>query len=275
MNQTLVWGQDTVRAYQDFCHSHTLYEDSSKGLVEFTAQLLADKHSDEHRFKVIDLGCGTGETMKHIVARLPVEHAWGIDASSAMLDVAKKECAESNVDYICGSASQLSTLVEGEVDLVICNASFWLMNMPQVLAEVEKVLKKDGLMCFNIPGYLIMQNKTGVCVSQTPPLISAFKEALNESNGEAKPNTSYTLSESTLMRVANSKKLSLRHQQMISFYESVECSMSSLSIPAIFNAYKGNTDPQYATQVLTDLYQELRNSPPSKIDWNNYALAKV
>lgn len=276
MIQSSSWGMDTAEAYKEFCDSHTLYSDTSDALAKFSSRLLSARFPADKPLKAVDLGCGTGESTRCILSQIPIERIWGIDMADAMLKVASENFIDDKrVEFICGSGNKLSNLITEKVDIIICNASFWLMNMPQVFNEAQRVLSENGVLCFNIPGYMVEHDQGDQGSKNAPPLMSAFADEIKNVSGANQLNTSYSLRESTLMRVAGLRGMSLIDQETITLTEPLECSYDSLCIPAIFDAYRGNTDKQTAQNILDTLFQQLTDQPPGEVNWHNFGFAKL
>ena len=96
--------------------------------------------------KVLDLGCGTGRhtsEMKNMGAEV-----WGLDISSKMLEIAKKEVQE--VDFRLGSAYRLP-YKSGFFDIVLAGlVVHYFEDLDRAFGEVYRVLKKNGTFVFSI-----------------------------------------------------------------------------------------------------------------------------
>jgi ubiquinone/menaquinone biosynthesis C-methylase UbiE len=100
------------------------------------------------RFKVLDVGCGTGFLALH-VAQLG-HNVIGLDASDAMLEVAQQRADEldkgpkSRCDFVLGDATQLE-FEENEFDAVIGRFLLSELHDPaKAVAEWFRVLKPGG-----------------------------------------------------------------------------------------------------------------------------------
>jgi len=68
-------------------------------LNNLTAELLSFSGDD---FRVLDIGCGTGETMLSIKNIFPNVHGMCIDISGAMVDAARKKLKKhSGIEFVC------------------------------------------------------------------------------------------------------------------------------------------------------------------------------
>jgi malonyl-CoA O-methyltransferase len=121
---------------------------------------------------VLDLGCGEGADLAGLQSRYPQSRIIGIDASSALLDEARRhrEQAMSSmqrlfsrwlpgkggagdaVHMICGDFARLA-LQTGSADLIWSNlALHWHPQPDLVFSEWRRVLRIDGLLMFSCFG---------------------------------------------------------------------------------------------------------------------------
>ena len=98
--------------------------------------------------RVIDLACGTGDLAFAAARRVTQGEVIGIDASAAMIDLARRraasERAERTVRFVVSDISSLAH-ADASVDAVI--AGYALRNVPdyqRVIGEIARVLKPGG-----------------------------------------------------------------------------------------------------------------------------------
>src|SRR3989440_6114478 len=104
------------------------------------------------RGKIVDLGCGRGAVTKLILERLGDARnaeVIGIDPSPSALTKARTAIHSRIVEFIEGSAEWVSRLVSSADVVVFLNAIHLVPDKAQVLAEIRKVLKRDGVFAFN------------------------------------------------------------------------------------------------------------------------------
>jgi demethylmenaquinone methyltransferase/2-methoxy-6-polyprenyl-1,4-benzoquinol methylase len=100
--------------------------------------------------RVLDLACGTGDLAFAAAARAVNGRVLGVDASSAMIDLAraraKREASHGNVDFQVGDISVLD-VPSASVDAV--TAGYALRNVPdyvRTVREIARVLKPGGVL---------------------------------------------------------------------------------------------------------------------------------
>ena len=98
---------------------------------------------------IVDLGCATGTASKALVKRFRGAEVIGIDRSPAMLrQAAKKKSWRCKFSLMEADADALP-LADQSVDLVFCNQLLpWVDGVPAVFAEINRVLRKNGLFLF-------------------------------------------------------------------------------------------------------------------------------
>lgn len=124
--------------------------------------------------RILDAGCGEGADLASLQERFADAHVLGVDASLAMLAVARERQAaalssmnrllkkwlpakigaglSANPDLLCGDFAQLPFGIN-TVDLVWSNlALHWHPQPDRIFAEWRRVLKVDGLLMFSCFG---------------------------------------------------------------------------------------------------------------------------
>lgn len=91
----------------------------------------------------LDVGCGTGEILSHLLEEYPDMTFSGIDISEKMLEQAQWK-TKNRVHLSVGDAENLP-YENDSFDLVICNDSFHhYPNPQQAMNEFHRVLKRNG-----------------------------------------------------------------------------------------------------------------------------------
>jgi len=94
-------------------------------------------------FKLLDLGCGRGDSWRSL--RVSVENCRviGIDIQCDRLIAAHRKYSERGWHYVCARGENLP-LPAGSVHGVFCEVALPYMNIPCTLAEVHRVLTPGG-----------------------------------------------------------------------------------------------------------------------------------
>ncbi len=109
---------------------------------------------------ILDLACGQGYFLRHVMQALPPHvgvHVQGVDISSELLDIAKKELGHQ-VTFHHADAAQLKPIADRSIDLIYCILALQNMSdVSAVISEVSRVLRKHGRCIFvlNHPAFRI------------------------------------------------------------------------------------------------------------------------
>ena len=90
--------------------------------------------------KLLDIGCGTGETVEAIASR--VGEAWGVDTSKRLIEVAEKD-SPANVHFRVADGRRLP-FTDKNFDVVICQRGLATENL-RFASEMSRVLKNRGV----------------------------------------------------------------------------------------------------------------------------------
>ncbi|GAB3971601.1 methyltransferase domain-containing protein [Actinoallomurus acanthiterrae] len=136
-------GEDAVH----WVHNADRYDTMAGGFTEHLFTAAAITPDD----RVLDIGCGTGQTTR-IAARAAVRgHATGIDVSEPMLDLARRRMVEENLPnatFVLGDA-QVHRFPAAAFDLAISRAGVMFFADPvAAFANVGRALEPDGRLVF-------------------------------------------------------------------------------------------------------------------------------
>ena len=95
---------------------------------------------------VLDAGCGTGRVTELLLARLPSGRVVALDASAAMLELARERLARfgDRVSYIQADLGQPLPIDE-RVDAILSTATFhWVPDHDALFANLAAVLRPGG-----------------------------------------------------------------------------------------------------------------------------------
>ena len=114
--------------------------------------------------KVIDLGCGTGALTKQLLKKYPKINILAIDLSREMLDFYRKnfsnQIKNSQIKSICGNAEKINNYTNKKYDTVFISSALWDMDIETTIKNIQRVLKKDGVIVFNLPA-LVVEKEQG------------------------------------------------------------------------------------------------------------------
>ncbi|KAH7156694.1 S-adenosyl-L-methionine-dependent methyltransferase [Dactylonectria macrodidyma] len=100
--------------------------------------------------RIVDLGCGPGNSTAVVAERYPDAKVSGIDSSADMIQKAKETLPEVSFDVV-----DLTTYKpDGEVDLYFSNAVFqWLPSgrRIEIISQLVEHLSPGGVLAFQVP----------------------------------------------------------------------------------------------------------------------------
>lgn len=97
-----------------------------------------------------DLGCGTGELTRLLLARWPAAHVWGVDLSAAMLGRAPAAGSKESLKLVRADLRRWTP--PESLDLVISNAALhWVSDHRALLRRLASLLAPEGVLAVQIP----------------------------------------------------------------------------------------------------------------------------
>jgi trans-aconitate 2-methyltransferase len=125
---------------------------------------------------VLDAGCGTGGVTKLLIERLPKGRVIAVDASPAMVAVAREALGDRATVML---SDLLDLELDGLVDAVFSNAVFhWVLDHDRLFARLYEVLRRDGRLVSqcggegNVAGFLSVADEVGA----SPPFAEHFAD---------------------------------------------------------------------------------------------------
>ncbi len=101
--------------------------------------------------KVLELGCGTGLLTREIVTKKVL--LTSIDISPDLMEIAKKNIIDSNVEFIIENACQMS-FNDQTFNAVIGSSVLHHLDIDSALSEIFRVLKPGGHIVFTEPNMM-------------------------------------------------------------------------------------------------------------------------
>lgn len=100
--------------------------------------------------KIIDIGCGPGNSTQVLADRFPGSYILGVDKSENMIAAAKKRCPD--LDFkVCDVSGDLSCLGTG-YNIVFSNACIqWVPDHRNLLKKLLGLLNENGILAVQIP----------------------------------------------------------------------------------------------------------------------------
>jgi trans-aconitate 2-methyltransferase len=109
---------------------------------------LASRIDLEAPKRIIDIGCGPGNSTSVLRGRWPEAEITGLDNSPAMIERARESGIEA--DWIIADASTVQ--FPGEWDLIFSNAAYqWIAGQSELFSKLRSNLMPNGIMAAQIP----------------------------------------------------------------------------------------------------------------------------
>ena len=122
---------------------------SLKQMVPYRFDYFYSKIGNLKKLNILDVGCGGGLLSEEFAKK--GAKVTGIDISDKSIEIAKNHTLKSNlkIDYKKGSAEHIPEN-DNTFDVVICaDCLEHVENLDKVIKEVSRVLKSDGLFCYD------------------------------------------------------------------------------------------------------------------------------
>ncbi|WP_416150324.1 class I SAM-dependent methyltransferase [Salipaludibacillus sp. HK11] len=129
------------------------WNQSSKGMWETGSRKsivpFIQKHIPKGRF-IADLGCGDGYGSYKL--NQAGYHVTGIDLSKQMIETAKAEARNKQIEFLQADLTDLPCENETFSGLMAINSIEWTEHPLKALDEMRRILKKDHFLCLGILG---------------------------------------------------------------------------------------------------------------------------
>ncbi len=107
----------------------------------------------ENPLKIIDIGCGPGNSTQIIRKRWVNSKIIGIDSSPAMIEKASSDFPDQEWKVVDAGVDEIN----GEFDIVFSNAVIqWIPDHYKLLTKLKSILTSDGLLAIQLPLFFEM-----------------------------------------------------------------------------------------------------------------------
>lgn len=104
----------------------------------------------ENPKRIIDIGCGPGNSTAVLKKRYPDAYILGVDFSPNMIEKAKIDYPE--LDFMLFDATKDFDKLENKFDIVFSNACIqWIPNHKKLLSDMMSILNPNGIMAVQVP----------------------------------------------------------------------------------------------------------------------------
>ena len=122
--------------------------------------------------RILDIGCGPGNSTAVLKERWPKASVTGLDNSAAMIEKARR--SRTDIEWLkADAASDLSAL--GTFDVVLANASLqWLPNHEALLPRLFRSVGRGGALAVQIPQFDRMPSAQAIRETTRQPEYQSF-----------------------------------------------------------------------------------------------------
>lgn len=150
----------------DWKHYSKLYDKYCKSINNYYIQSVLELVKSvklRKTSKVIDMGCGTGALTKQLLKKYPRISVFAIDLSREMLSFFKKnfstQIKNGQIITTCGNAEKINKYTNEKYDAIFISSALWDMDIETIFKNIRKVLKKDGIVIFNLPALIVEKER--------------------------------------------------------------------------------------------------------------------
>lgn len=136
---------DKKKVAQSFSRAAATYDSVAQLQRDIGMQLFSQlPNSLPVQSVVLDVGSGTGFFTRHLAKKYPESRIVGLDIAEGMLHYAVSQ--QDEINWLCSDA-ELLPLADNSVDLIFSSLAIqWCNHLPQLMAELARVLKPGGQM---------------------------------------------------------------------------------------------------------------------------------
>ena len=132
------------RCFNQAAHS---YDQAATAQANILQHLLQGPLPDDAQ-TILELGCGTGNSLDHLRQRYPHAQIIACDLAEQMLQQGKCQYTHPAITWLCADMEHLP-LADQCVDLIVSSLAIqWSQSTQQLVAECQRILKPKGHFCF-------------------------------------------------------------------------------------------------------------------------------
>lgn len=221
--------------------------DEYANVQKYMGDYLIKLTSNNLAINILEVGSGTGYVTKLLKHNFPNANITAVDIAEGMIEVAKENFKDDEIDFICGDIETLT--FNKKFDLIISNATFqWFNNPSKTLSKLKSIMTNNSTLCFSTFG-----NNT------FSELHDCYKKLQDNSNDYIKPGQRFMKASELKLLIKESVGFSDTNLILISETEYIEhfdtCHSFFKSIKKIGanNSQNANSmrDPSFIQKVIT------------------------
>ncbi len=129
-----------AHTYDGSILQHIVFRSSHKMLFKE----VTSNNNIRARFRILDVGCGTGELAYKLAGHLEESEIHGVDISDTMIEKANAKKNGRDINFKVGDVEELP-YEDNTFDVITCSHSFHhYPNKEKAISEMYRVLKSDG-----------------------------------------------------------------------------------------------------------------------------------
>ena len=142
------------------------------------ARDLATRINVENPGKIMDVGCGPGNSTNVLYHRWPESEIMGIDSSASMI-----ESARNNHPHLEWRIEDITKMeFDEKYDIIFSNATIqWIKDQEKLIEDLVKLLKDNGALAVQVPLYHTMPVSQAI---ERVSLNEKWKEKTNQANND-------------------------------------------------------------------------------------------
>jgi trans-aconitate 2-methyltransferase len=140
--------------------------------IDLVSKIIYDKPD-----RIVDIGCGPGNSTQVLHQRWPSSDILGVDNSPAMIKKATNDYP--NQKWLLADAGKDE--ITGQFDIVFSNATIqWIPNHEELIMRLSNILNDDGILAVQLPLFLDMPISKSINEIAGHPKWKSATEGLNE-----------------------------------------------------------------------------------------------